>query len=167
MENKPNKPRLIISIFDIVIIAVVIVAAAALIIVWRSSGKSSKTAATEKVRYTIELNNMIGGAAEKIKQGDTILDSDKKYIMGTVESVTIGPATSSAVNRETGDTLIAEVPGKELATIKLICDCSATDAQITAASGYIIHVGAEVHAAGPGYAGLGFVVGIDREGLGK
>ncbi len=80
-----------------------------LIFVWRSSGKSSKTAATEKVRYTIELNGMIAGTADKIKQGDTILDSDKKYVMGTVESVKKG-RDLVAVNRETATRSLRRSP---------------------------------------------------------
>ena len=168
MENKPNKPRFIISIIDIIIIAVVVVAAAALLLVWRSSGKSSNTAANAKpIHYTIELNGMVGGTAGKIKAGDTILDSDKKFIMGTVESVAVGPAMSPAKNSQTGDTRLTEVPGRESAKIVLLCDCSSTESQITAASGYVVRVGNEVHAAGPGYAGVGYVIGVNREDLGQ
>jgi hypothetical protein len=168
MEKKPEKKRLRVSIFDVIIIAVVIVAAGLLIFFWRQSGKSSDaTVNTRPVHYTIELNGMVPGAAEKIRAGDTIMDSDKKFIMGTVENVTIGPATSAAKDLETGDTLTAEVPDKELALIELVCDCSASESQIKAASGYVVAVGKEVHAAGPGYAGIGYVVEINREDVGK
>jgi hypothetical protein len=167
MENKPARPRLKISIFDIVIIAVVIVAAGALIFVWRMSGKSSDTAVNARpVHYTIELNGMVQGTAGKIGAGDTIIDGDKKFVMGTVQSVTIGPATSLTPNRENGDTLQSVVPGKEMATIVLVCDCSSTDANVTAASGYVVKVGTEVHAVGPGYAGIGYIIAINREDLG-
>ena len=168
MENNKKKRRFIISVVDIVIIAVVIVAAVALIFIWRMSGKSSDAAVGARpVHYTIELNGMVAGAAAIIKPGDTIVDGDKKFIMGTVESVAIGPATSPAKNLETGDTLMSVVPDKELATIVLVCDCSSTDANITAASGYIVKVGAEVHAVGPGYAGIGYIIAIDREDIGQ
>ncbi|SHH92116.1 protein of unknown function [Sporobacter termitidis DSM 10068] len=168
MENKQNKPRFKISIFDIIIIVVVIIVACVLIFVWRSSGKSSNPAAnTKSVHYSIELSGMLAGTPEKIKTGDTIMDSDKKFIIGTVESVSIAPATSDTKDYMTGDTLRSEVPGKETATVALVCDASSTDSQITAASGYVIRVGQEVHAAGPGYAGLGYIVAINREDLGQ
>ncbi len=109
---------------------------------------------------------MIDGTAEKIKTGDTIMDSTKKFIMGTVDSVSIGPTIISQPNRQTGDTVQSQVPGKETATVELVCGCSATDSQITAASGYLVRVGEVVHAAGPGYAGLGYIVAINREDLG-
>jgi hypothetical protein len=164
MENKENKRRLKISIFDVILIAVVVVAACALIFIWRSSGRSSSTDVnTRPVHYSIELNGMLPGTAEKIKAGDTIMDSDKKFIMGTVESVAISAATVTKPDLQTGDTVTVENPGKELATVNLVCDCSATDSQVVAASGYVVSVGKEVHAAGPGYAGIGYVVAIDRE----
>jgi hypothetical protein len=168
MENKPIKPRMKISIFDIIIIAVVIIAAGVLIFVWRPSGKSSGTAiVTTPVHYSIELSGMVQGAAEKIKEGDTIMDIDKKFIMGKVESVAIAPATTPGKDLNTGDTVSALVPGKETATIELVCDAAASETEVKAVSGYVIRVGNEVHAAGPGYAGAGYVIGIDREDLAK
>jgi len=166
MENKQSKPHLKVSIFDVIIIAVVIISAAVLIFVWRASGKSSGTAIiTKPVHYTIQLAGMIDGAAEKIKKGDTIIDSTKKFNMGTVESVSIAPATIPVNNKQTGDTVLALVPDKETASVELVCNCSTTDSQILAASGYLVRVGEVVHAAGPGYAGLGYIVEINREDL--
>lgn len=168
MENKQNKPRWKLNIFDIVIIVAVIIAACALIFIWRSSGKSSAPSLTSKpVHYTIELSGMVGGSAEKIKAGDAIIDGKKKLIMGTVVSVTLEPTTTAVKDLETGDTLSSVVPGCETAIIELVCDCSATDSVISAESGYIVRVGEEVQAAGPGYAGLGFIIAIDREDLGQ
>lgn len=166
MENKQNKPRLKFNIFDVIIIAVVIVAACALIFIWRNSGKSGSTAITKPVHYTITLDGMASGSSGKIKEGDTIMDTTKKFIMGTVVSVEIAPATSPAKNLETGDTVLSEIPGKETATIELVCNCSSTDAEITAESGYLIRIGNEITASGPGYAGKGYVVAIERGDLG-
>lgn len=168
MENKQNKPRWKLNIFDIVIIAVVLIAACALIYVWRASGKSSVPSLTSKpVHYSIELDGMLAGSAEKIKEGDTITDGKKKMIMGTVVSVSIAPATTAVKDLETGNTLRSEVPGKETATIELVCDCSANDMEILAESGYVVRVGEEVQATGPGYAGHGYIIAIDREDLGQ
>jgi len=168
MDAKNKKPRWRLNAVDIVIIAVVLAAAAALLYLWRASGKSSDAAAnTKPVHYTIELNNMAAGTAQKIKPGDTIVDSEKKFVMGTVESVAILPATTQATDYQTGNTLTVENPGRDLAQITLVSDCSTTDNQIRAASGYVISVGKEVHAAGPGYAGIGYIIGIDREDVGE
>jgi hypothetical protein len=167
MENKKGKPRWKLNIFDIIIIAVVIIAAGVLLYLWRFSGNSSNGAATIPVHYTIELNGMLGGTSEKINEGDTVMDSTKKFIMGTVVSVTSGPATTPQKNLETGDTVVSEVPDKEAVLIELMCNCASTDSQITAESGYVIRIGGEVTAAGPGYAGKGYVVAIERGDLGQ
>jgi hypothetical protein len=164
MESNTKKPRWRLNVFDIVIIAVVLAAAAALLLIWRGSGKSSKAVVDLKpITYTIELDRMEAGTAEKIKIGDTIYDGAKKYIMGTVVSVTVKPSQTAVKDLENGNVLMEDIPGKETALVTLTCSASETDAQITAESGYIIRVGEKVQAAGPGYAGLGYIVIIDRE----
>lgn len=166
MDTQKNRPRWKLKAVDIIIIAVMIIAAAALLYIWQSSGKSSGVSInTTSVHYSIELSGMVGGVAATIHEGDTIVDSTKKYVMGTVESVTIVPYTTNYTDLETGDTVTSVVPEKETAIIQLVCDCSVRDAEITAVSGYVIRIGAEVQATGPGYAGLGYIIAIDREGL--
>ena len=163
METQNKKPRWKLNGFDIILIAVVLVAAAAVFLLWRSSSRSSDVSATS-VRYTIELEEMAGETAYQIKAGDTIVDSVKKYVMGTVESVSVMAATEWKTDYTTGDTVMSEIPGKKTAVIELVCDCNMSDAEIAATSGYVVRIGAEVQAAGPGYAGTGYVVAIDREG---
>jgi flagellar basal body-associated protein FliL len=166
MEKKQNKPRWKLNIFDIIIIAIVIIAAGVLIYIWRFSDKSGNTSVNYKpVHYSIELSGMMSGTAEKIKEGDTILDSTKKFIMGTVVSVSIEPATTPEKNLETGDTVLSVMPDKETAVVELLCNCSSNESQITAESGYMISIGKDVTAAGPGYAGKGYVIAIERGDL--
>jgi hypothetical protein len=167
MENKAKKPGWRLNVFDMIIIAVIVLAAAALLLVWRLSGAggNDEPIYTKTVTYTIELKGMLSGTAEHIKAGDVILDSIKKFEMGTVVSVDIQPTTISVANRETGDTVLSVVPGKETAVIVLECEATDSASEITAASGYLIRVGKEIHAAGPGYAGLGYIIGIEREDI--
>lgn len=165
MENKQNKPRWKLNIFDIIIIAAVVVAAGVLIFIWRNSGKSSNVAATRSVHYTVELSNMLEGTSLKIKKGDTIMDSTKKYIIGTVTNMMTEPATKPEPNYETGDTIPSVIPGRETVFIEILCDCSESASEIMTESGYLIRIGNEVTAAGPGYAGKGYVVAIEREDL--
>ena len=168
METKQNKPHWKLNIFDVILITVVIVAAGALIFIWRSSGKSSNTPIdTKQVHYTVELTYLLPEAADKIKAGDTIFDGTKKFIMGKVVSVTIQPTKISTEVLATGELMMSEVPGRETALIELVCDCSATDSEITAESGYVVRIGANVNATGPGYAGKGNIVVINREDLGQ
>jgi hypothetical protein len=112
------------------------------------------------------VHRLLDGTSEKIKEGDTILDSTKKFVMGTVTSFKREPMIMSEKDFQTGNTVSAEIPGRETVLIELVCNCSASDAQITAESGYVIRVGAEATAAGPGYAGKVYRR-INRRGVGR
>jgi hypothetical protein len=164
MENKAKKPGWRINVFDVIIIAVILLAAAALLLVWRLSGAGGNDdpIITKTLTYTIEIRGMEEGTTDNIKAGDMILDSIKKYEMGTVVSCEIVPSTMSKPNYYTGDTVLSEVPGQWTAIIELESQCTDNDADITASSGYLIKVGKEIHASGPGYAGLGYIIAIDR-----
>jgi hypothetical protein len=165
METKNEKPRWKLTGFDAVIIVAVLVIAAVLFILWRSSGSGTgATGGTQQVHYTIEIEEMIGDTAYRIQTGDTVVDSTKKYVMGTVEAVEVVPATDTKTDYTTGDTVTSEIPGKLTAVVHLVCECAMTDYEITAASGYVIRIGSEIQAAGPGYAGTGYLVAIDRGG---
>jgi hypothetical protein len=168
MQTNNERPRWRLNGFDIVIIAVVLAAAAVAFLLWRSSGTGAGTSGgTQKVHYTIELEEMVGDTAHRVQVGDTIVDSAKKYVMGTVEAVEVVPATETKTDYTTGDTVTSEIPGKLTAVVHLECECTMTDYEITAASGYVIRIGSEIQAAGPGYAGTGYLVAIDRGGDGQ
>lgn len=165
MQTNNERPRWRLSGFDIVIIAVVLAAAAVAFLLWRSSGTGAgASGGTQQVHYTIELEEMVGDTAYRVQVGDTVVDSAKKYVMGTVEAVEVVPATDTKTDYSTGDTVTSEIPGKLTAVVHLVCECTLTDYEITAASGYVIRVGSEIQAAGPGYAGTGYLVAIDRGG---
>ncbi len=167
MENKQSKPRWKLNVFDVIIIAVVIIAAGVVLYLWRFSGNSSSVAVTIPVRYTIELTGLLDGTSDKIHEGDTILDSTKKFVMGTVVSFKREPMIMSEKDLQTGNLVSAEIPGRETVLIELVSNCSTSNAQITAESGYVIRIGTEATAAGPGYAGKGFIVAIERGDLGE
>jgi hypothetical protein len=167
MEKKQNKPRWKLNVFDVIIIAAVIIAAGVVLYLWRFSGNSSNAAATIPVRYTIELTGLLDGTSEKIQEGDTILDSTKKFVMGEVVSFKREPTVMPQKNYYTGNTVSAEIPGRETVLIEIVCNCSVSAAQITAESGYVIRIGAEATAGGPGYAGKGYIVAIERGDLGE
>ncbi len=164
MNKNESKPRWKLNIADIIIIAVIVIAAGALIFIWRGSGNSSRTVAnTKPVHYSIELSGMIDGSAELIGVGDTIVDNEKKFVMGEVTSVVILPATTSESDYETGNTVEAEIPGEYTAIIEIVANCATDGHQITTESGYVVRVGTPIFAGGPGYAGTGYVVEINRE----
>ena len=163
----PKKMKWRLNIFDVVIIAVVLTIAAAVLIIWRSTGSDKNTgdaASATTIRYTIELPNMAGDTANLISEGDTLIDSVKKNTMGTVVLVDVSVMTTLTKNLETGDIVLSAVPGKMTATIVLEVEGTETQSQIITSSGYLIRVGEVVQTLGPGYAGIGYIIAVEREG---
>lgn len=163
----PKKTKWRLNIFDVIIIAVVLTIAAAVLIIWRSTGIDKSTgddASATTIRYTVELTNMAGDTANLISAGDTLIDSVKKNTMGTVVLVDVSVMTTSTKNLENGDTVLSPVPDKMTATIVLEVEGTETQSQIVASSGYLIRVGEIVQALGPGYAGLGYIIAVERVG---
>lgn len=167
MENgkTPAKKRFKINIFDIVIIAAVLVVAAILIVVMfkpDETGAIISSGDNVTVRYTIELSNMTPEAAAMVAEGDTLKDNIKKYAIGAVKSVTVGPTYYSTKNYETGEYIISESPEYKTATIVIEASAIETDTAVTVDSGYIIRIGLPISVSGPGYAGTGYIIDVER-----
>ena len=161
MDNKTSGRKLPLNLFDIIIIVLVIAIAAGLIYVkTRSVEKGGDADST--VEYSIELSSMSDRTEGMIKPGDKIEDKIKKLYMGEVKSVEFYPSTKEATDYETGDTVYTELPGLISARVVLTADCRQTESTITVNGGYVVRIGTEVSVLGPGYAGAGYVVGIER-----
>jgi hypothetical protein len=98
---------------------------------------------------------MAGDTADLVSEGDTIIDSTKKYIMGTVLSVDVTVTTTATKNLKRVEKSIPksrQAHGHHRSGMHMYGD----GRQIYTTSGYLVRVGEEVQATGPGYAGLGY-----------
>jgi hypothetical protein len=163
MENSAKKRRWRLNVFDVVIICLAAAAAAVFLLV-TSSGAGTVISAGKSVtiRYTIELNNMLTPAAELVKAGDGLVDKLEKYALGTVVSAEVSPHLSSSKNRLTGEYILTEYPDRQMALILVEAQATETDGAISV-GGYEIRAGQTVNVTGPGYAGIGYVISVERD----
>jgi hypothetical protein len=163
VESNTKKRRWRLNVFDIVIICL---AAAAAVIFLRaaSSGAGTLISAGKPVtvRYTIELTNMLTPSAELVKAGDRLIDKIEKYALGTVVSAEAAPYIASSKDSVTGDYILTEYLGRQTATILVETQATETDSAISA-GGFEIRTGQAVNITGPGYAGLGYIIGVERD----
>ena len=163
-NNKSNRRRWRISIFDIIIIAVVIIAAVLFLkLTNRGNTTATDTSTTSStIKYKVELDYMIPGSAELIQVGDEINDGTTNVYIGKILSVDIAPTKSSVKNSITGEYIIQEVPNRYNAVITVEGPCEITEQSITVNNSFLLRVGTSARVRGPGYAGTGTVIGIDR-----
>ena len=157
-RRQMGKRPLRISLFDIIIIAIIICCGFA---VYFLTGKEV-AAQTKKLRYTIELTDLPEGFSEKIEVGDSITDNIKNYHMGTVVDVEAEPYKKLLEDPVNGRKVEAEIPGRETAVITLEADVTESDSELRVNGSYLVRTGLEVAAKGPGYAGNGYILTIER-----
>ena len=165
MANKPVKRRWRLNVFDIVIIVVVITAGFFLLRAMRSGGSGIVSSGRNvTLHYTVELNSMGHDAASLIKPGDVLVDRVEKHTLGTVVSVSVGPARTLSKDLTTSNFILAEIPDRETAVIEVTSDALETDTDFTVGGGFAVKCGMHVSVVGPGYSGSGFIIGVDRGG---
>jgi len=167
--NEKKKFRLKLNVFDIVIIALVVVAGIVFFAVTNTSRSGSdgvklSSGTSTTVRYVIELTGMMEDASNKVEVGDTIIDRIEKRTLGKVVAVTIEPTRLPFRDQITGAQVIEEQPDRYTAIITLESPAAETASSITVDGGFIVRAGLPVTVNGPGYAGMGFILSVEREG---
>ena len=158
-ETKSKKRRLL-TLFDIIIIILVIVIA--LVAYKMTSSGSSTDSQSSTVTYTIELAEMEHGSAELIAPGQSLKDNIKKFAIGQVVSVEVSD-TVIYVRDGADFTYASQSPeGMQTALITVTAPCTVSDSAITVDSGFAVRCGESVAVSGPGYAGAGYIVAVER-----
>lgn len=130
----------------------------------RDGGSASEgTPAT--LRYTIELAKedeelaqLFEAAAEK---NDICFVGEKERAEAVIKEVSYTPAKVLNNDDKTGEAVWADIPGKYCINVTLESQGSEADANITAGSGTVLKVGDEISVKGKGYAGYGFIIGLE------
>jgi len=162
-----RKMKIKLNLFDIIILALIVLGGLAYFAVTnmsRSGGVALPTAtSTRTVRYTIELASMLEDAAALINEGDVIVDRIEKRTLGKVIAVEIVPAVIPVKDIFTGEQLLEAQPNRLTANLTLEATAAETASALTVDGGFIVRAGAQVTVAGPGYAGMGYVLSVERE----
>lgn len=151
------------NLFDIIVI---LVALALLMALFFAKKGGQQTDAGEDsvgtVTYTLELTGMQNNAAELVKAGDKLTDKIKKYDIGTVVSVKVETSITQVEDYENGRIIDVPVSSQQTAVIVMEAPCVETNSRITVGGGYVVRVGASANVRGPGYAGTGYIIDIER-----
>lgn len=161
---KENKFRLrdLFNLFDIVVLAIAVLLAVILILFSRGAGKEQIT-----VRYTVEFINMQNDTASLVQPGDSLVDRVKKFELGKVVSVEVGPTVRQIQDFSLGGMKEVESSMFQTATVVIEAPATETEKDILVSGGYLIKIGTTVAAKGPGYFCNGTVLKIEKGGEGK
>lgn len=161
MESEPKIKR--INVLDIVIICVVLVAC---LFGYNYINKEDSTiigTSTQKVVYQIRTNESLPEVYEMIEEGTEIYDSIKNYKIGTIVKKEKLPSERYDIDTKTGKYVKSELPSNEFSDILLTIEADATFSEQDISIGeYVIKVGEEAYVKGKGYAGIGYIVSIER-----
>ena len=156
---KESKFRLkdLFNLFDIVVLAIAVLLGVVLVLFSRGAGKEATT-----VIYTVEFTNMQNGSASLIQPGDSLVDRVKKFDLGKVVSVEVSDTVRQVQDFENGGMKEATSETRQTATVVIEASASETEQDILVSGGYLLKIGTQVSAKGPGYFCSGVVLAIER-----
>lgn len=161
MEAEPKIKR--INTLDAVIILVVLVAC---VVGYTYINKKEMTITpknTEKVTYQIRTSDSLPKVFDMIEENTVIYDSVKNNPIGTIVKKEILPSEKFEIDMNKGVYVKSELPAEEYVDILLTIEADATiGEQDIIVGSYVIKVGEEAYVKGKGYAGIGYVVKIER-----
>lgn len=152
------KRKFRLNIFDIVIVLIVAVIAVGLYVFTHRE----TVVETKKLIYTIELRNVPEGFTNLVKEGDELTDGVKNYNMGKVLSAERQDFKLLSNDYNTNTILDSVVPEKETCVIRVEADVTETAMDYKVNGNFLVKAGIEINVHGPGYAGNGYILSIDR-----
>ena len=153
-----EKKKFKLNIFDIVIVVIVLCIGVGLYVFTHRE----TTIDTKKLTYKIELNDAAPGLADYIHEGDQLYENTKNYSMGNVVSVETVPYTKITQDYENERYVNSVDPTSERVIITVTANVTETDSAYAVNGQYIVRAGNEIFVKGPGYAGEGYVIQIER-----
>jgi len=154
--------RLKINFFDVAIIAIVAVVAIAVLGINYVKQKDH-VATGNTIKYVLELNDNPIGFSDLIKAGDSLTDNIKNYNMGKVVSVEGAPNLRFGSDLVNGKIVETEVKSRERVFVTVEAIVTDTGADLLIDGLYDVRVGKEVYLKGNGYAGVGFILSVERQ----
>ena len=160
MEKENKKGRGLFNIFDFVLIAVALALGALLILAGRSDPGTSALETSDEVTLAVEEVEQY--VVDGIKVGDPVFDRAKKYSLGTIEAVEVGPFEKSVIDYENHRQIMAVEPDRYTVTITLASTAKIDRNGVVVDGGFEMQVGKNISLKLPGIAVYPLVVGIER-----
>lgn len=166
MEKERKQRRSIFNLFDLVLIVIAVILGIVLYLGARRdedpAGTAGLTGDRVNVRYTVEIQEVEAFVTDMLKEGEPLVDREKKYNLGTIESVEVGPAVRAVVDYETETHRFTEVPGRFRALVTVTTEGVADERSITVDGGFVVRIGKTVYVKIPGGVFTGTIVAIER-----
>lgn len=153
-----NNKKFRINFFDIVIIVIVACVGIGLYVFTHRD----TTLNTQQLTYRIQLDGVVKGLADYIHEGDQLFENKKNYNMGNVVSVETVPYSKITPDYENNIYKDSVDPTCESVIITVQANVTETDSAYAVDGQYIVRAGTEIFVKGPGYAGEGYVIEIER-----
>ncbi|MCI8342060.1 MAG: DUF4330 domain-containing protein [Firmicutes bacterium] len=153
-----GRKKLKINLFDIALMVVVLAA----VFVGYKFTHREVAVETKTIRYTFEFIDNPEGFTELISVGDSITDNIKNYYMGKVVEVEKVPCTEVVESTEEKRYVETEVEGRETAIVTVEAEVTDNGQDFRVNGYYTVKCGLEVAAKGPGYAGRGYILAVER-----
>ena len=147
-----TKKKFKINLFDIVLIIIVL---AAILVGYKFTHKEVAVE-TKTIRYTFELTDNDEGFTD-------LTDNIKNYYMGRVVDVKKVPYTELVDSQELGKVVETEIPGRETAIVTVEANVTENGPDLKVNGYFTVKGGLEIAVKGPGYAGRGYILTVERE----
>lgn len=161
MESEPKIKK--INLLDAIIIFIVLIAC---VFGYRFISKRQTIIApgnTTKVVYQVRTNESLPEVFNMIVEGTEIYDSVKNYKIGVVKKKEIISSERSEMNLNEGKFESSKLSQDDVIDILLTIEAEASITEQNISIGdYVIKVGQEAMVRGKGYAGVGYIVSIER-----
>lgn len=156
--KEPKKKH--INLLDVIVILVALVLGIVGYSFMKKGGVTT-VSNTEKVVYQIRTNKSMPEIYDYIQEGSAIYDSIKNYHIGKIIGKEYEWSKEYGVNQETGEMVETEFQDKMDIILTIEADATITERNISVGD-YILKVGNEAYIKGKGYAGIGYVIAIER-----
>ena len=163
MENKNEKFRLRLNLFDGIVLVLAIVVAG--LLVWNRVKPETPAdeSTTSSLEYVVRFQRWPDSTVELVKEGDKLADNVKNFNLGTVKSVEVVPATGEVFNENGPCFDRAEISGYSDLLVTVVSDsASVAPDMIKLDGGVQLRVGMPLYIRGQGYMASGPVIAIQR-----
>lgn len=159
-----DKPKF--NLLDGIIVLLIVAIAAAGVFLLTSRGNNGAAVDTQNIQavFSVQFTKVDKSVCDKFKAAmendESVWVGIKERFEGKLVSVECGPSTKLTTNLRNGKAYLAEDPTTYDVTVTINAPAVETDSAISA-SGMAIRVGEETSVRGKGFAGFGFVTGLE------
>lgn len=162
MEQKKEKMKVRLNLFDAVVLLVVLVVGA--VFVWQTlqNSANSSTVNTQTLYYTVLLKEMKEGTDTFVQEGGRLEDAVKNYNLGVIQSKLVMPTEKQVLNHAEKTYVTSYLEGYDDVEVVVKVEAVETDSALLVDGSYELRVGNFMYLRGEGYMASGYVTKIER-----